>query len=119
MVRPIPTVAKTKVKNAVKSVLAVCGIARFRTSASRGKRTVQFLTFNKQYITNTVRMSVDEVRKTDWSGYSAAVTGSDQVWHNWHNAQIPDELSYYYLEFIEELKRIKLCAELRVHIFSA
>lgn len=106
MVKPIPTLVNTKIKNTVKSVFAVCGIARFRTSASRGKRTVQFLTFNKHYITNIVRMSVDEARKTDWSGYTYAVTGSDQVWHNWHSRAIPDELSYYYLEFIDESKRV-------------
>lgn len=65
MVRPIPTVAKTKVKNAVKSILAMCGIRRYRTSVGQGKRTVKFLAFDKQYITNIVRMPVDEVCQTD------------------------------------------------------
>lgn len=28
------------------------------------------------------------------------------MWHNWHNKSIPNELSFYYLEFIDESKRI-------------
>ena len=106
MVRPIPTVAKTKVKTAIKSILAMCGIRRYKAGVSQGKRTLKFLGFNKQYISNTVYMPVNEVRQTDWSSYAFAVTGSDQVWHNWHAKSIPDELSYYYLEFIDESKRV-------------
>ena len=107
IVRQLPKSKKMRIKNAVKSILVMCGIRRYKTSVGQGKRTVKFLAFNKRYITNVVRMPVDEVRQTDWSSYfSYAVTGSDQVWHNWHNKSIPDELSFYYLEFIDESKRI-------------
>ena len=83
MVRPIPMYTKTQVKSAVKSIFVMCGIRRYRTSISQDKRTIKFLAFDKQHITNIVRMSVDEVRQTDWSSYAFAITGSDQVWHNW------------------------------------
>ena len=106
MVKPIPISANMKAKNAVKSFLSTCGIKKYRISASKGKRTVKFLAFNARHLTNIVRMPIDEVRRANWDDYAFAVTGSDQVWHNWHTKAIPDELSFYYLEFVEEAKRV-------------
>jgi len=106
MTKPVPVSGNAKAKNAVKSILAICGIRKCRISVNTGKRSSKFLAFNQQYLTNVVHMPVDKVRQFDWSDYSYAVTGSDQVWHNWHAKAIPDELSFYYLEFIDEAKRV-------------
>jgi hypothetical protein len=106
MVRPAPVYKKTKIINMVKSIFLICGIRKYRGSVSQGKRTEKFLAFNKQYITNAVNLPVGKVRRADWDSYSFVITGSDQVWHNWHSSFIPDELSYYYLEFIDKAKRI-------------
>ena len=42
--------------------------------------------------------------QSTWKVYDYALTGSDQVWHNW--SRNPEELAYYYLEFMPENKRI-------------
>lgn len=106
-VRPLPTALfKQKVKNVVKSVLVRSGFRRYQHTLSRSRRTEGCLEFNSRYLKNMVYMPVEQVPEADWSDYSCAVTGSDQVWHNWHDKYIPDELSYYYLEFIDPGKRI-------------
>lgn len=106
MVKPVPNLSDSKVKNAVKTVLAVCGIRRYKIHTSKSGRTAKFLAFNARRLTNVVRMPIDEVRRANWDDYAFVVTGSDQVWHNWHTKAIPDELSFYYLEFVEEAKRV-------------
>lgn len=107
MVKPAPaSSAKTKAKNAVKRFLVSVGMKRYIQNLSANARTVKLLSFNNQYLHRTVRMPVDEVRRANWDDYAFAVTGSDQVWHNWHTKAIPDELSFYYLEFVEEAKRV-------------
>lgn len=51
----------------------------------------------------TFREALQE-SQSRWKEYDYAITGSDQVWHNWsHN---PDDLAYYYLEFMPREKRI-------------
>ena len=106
MVKPVLKLSNSKVKHAVKTILAISGIRRYKILAGKSGRIVKFLVFNTQYLTNVVRMPVDEVRRANWDDYAFAVTGSDQVWHNWHTKAIPDELSFYYLEFVEEAKRV-------------
>lgn len=48
----------------------------------------------------------NEIRLRNWSEYAYGVTGSDQVWHNWHSACFENELPYYYLEFLPKEKRV-------------
>ena len=94
------------VKKHIKYLLAHCGVRKYIPVVSKKKRTKKFLRFNERYLPHTIFMPTEEVRRTDWSSYSCAVTGSDQVWHNWHSKAIPDELSFYYLKFIDESKRV-------------
>ena len=98
--------AAVKLKRLVKIGLANAGVRKYQATLSKEKRTAKFQSFNKKYITNGICILVNKVHQHDWSNYSYAVTGSDQVWHNWHSKEIPDELRFYYLEFIEESKRV-------------
>lgn len=106
MVKPLPVSTKIEIKNIMRKLLVSVGFKKYKLGLGQGNRTLKFLVFNKSHISNTIRMTVNEVRQTDWGKYSCAVTGSDQVWHNWHNKYITNELSYYYLEFIDEVKRV-------------
>ena len=69
-------------------------------------RRAKLFDFNEHYLSNILFMPIEQMRKRDWSGYCCAVTGSDQVWRNWHSKNIPEELSYYYLEFVPVDKRV-------------
>ena len=106
MVKPLPVSRIIAIKNTIKKLLVTVGFSKYTASMSKGYRTLQFLAFNNSHFSRIIRMPVDEVRQSDWSGYAFAVTGSDQVWHNWRNRYIPDELTYYYLEFVDESKRV-------------
>lgn len=104
MVQKIPL--NIKLKNMLRAALMRLGINKYRISLSIWKRAEKVIAFNKKYMPQNLKLPVDEVRRTDWSSYDFAIAGSDQVWHNWHSKSIPDELSYYYLEFIDEAKRV-------------
>ncbi len=54
--------------------------------------------------------------KSRWQEYDYAVTGSDQVWHNWSHTQ--EELEFYYLEFMPEEKRINYATSFGFSKFS-
>ena len=70
------------------------------------KRTERFMVFNHRYIGKILYMSADHVRDKNWDTFQYAVTGSDQVWHNWHWENVRNELSFYYLDFMPEQKRV-------------
>ena len=106
MVRTNVPVLRVKLKKNVKILLICCGMKKFINSLSTSKRQIRFLDFNNRYLSGCVRMHAQEVQRRNWDAYAFAVTGSDQVWHNWHFHDIPDDLSYYYLEFIDESKRV-------------
>ena len=106
MVRDHQSLKEVKFKNSIKYFLSRCGLKKYLNGLSQGRRAVKLINFNKRFLTNMLRMRSDEVFKRNWSEYSFAVTGSDQVWHNWHSKYIPDELRFYYLEFIEVQKRV-------------
>ena len=106
MVKSAPALkAIIRAKNAVKYFLVSVGMKRFIQSLSVNERAVKMLSFNDHYLHSIVCMPVNKVFQADWADYAYVVTGSDQVWHNWHNKTIPNELSFYYLEFIEEARR--------------
>lgn len=102
---------KRKSKRIIKRILALMGvkkyIAQFKKEACiimREKRFKSFqdkFTATKMFMTFTEALSAD---KSKWAGYDFTVTGSDQVWHNWY--KIPEELAYFYLEFIAREKRV-------------
>lgn len=104
-IHPIPerdTV--TKVKNLVKMVLSIAGIRKFTAWRSEYKRWKKCISFTQKYIHNLVVVDRSCFQSFNFEGYDYAVTGSDQVWHNWN--RIPEELSYFYLDFMPGEKRI-------------
>ena len=102
-INPKPAPVKKRVKDRIKAFLGICGVNRFQAIRQRKKN---FKRFNEQFITRILRIKPDQLQSSDWCSYAFAVTGSDQVWHNWHTKAIPDELSFYYLEFVDESKRV-------------
>ena len=106
MLRQEKTIPMLKRKNVVKTLLVLVGQKKYRESLSKSRRAVKLLDFNRKWLTRCLHLKADALKRTDWSSYDYAVTGSDQVWHNWHFTDISDELSVFYLEFMEEKKRI-------------
>ena len=103
--RPV-SLKRELLKKFILTILVNIGFQRYRPSLSRSARRTKNIIFNKRYISRTLRMTYGQLKNNDWSDYKFAVTGSDQVWHNWHNRDITDELTYYYLQFIEKKKRV-------------
>lgn len=64
--------------------------------------------FTNRYISDIKKVTCASTFEQNWDSYDLAITGSDQVWHNWHKD--PKELPYYYLEFMPEEKRISYAA---------
>ena len=96
----------TRVKNRIKLWMNRFGVNRFNHDLSVSERAIHLGDFNNEYISHVIRMPVERVRQIGWTEYYCAVTGSDQVWHNWRVKAIPDELSYFYLDFMPIEKRI-------------
>ncbi len=84
--------------------IAALFFAKYLRSASAMSRRYKCASFSKKHIHNYLILSRDILKKYDFSEYLSAVTGSDQVWHNWN--RIPDELDYYYLGYINKERRI-------------
>lgn len=92
------------IKGHVKGFLYLLGIKKYAANSLLYRRKHAGDIFTKKHIHNMLHKRVDDLKRVDWSGFSNAVVGSDQVWHNWH--RIPDELDYFYLQFIDKRKRI-------------
>ena len=69
------------------------------------KKEDGFIRFSERY-TPRMLLTEDEVWARDWSEYAFGITGSDQVWHNWHSSFLQRELPYYYLAFLPKEKRL-------------
>lgn len=102
---------KANLKLPVKYILALLGAEKFRKQfrwkPARETRLRRFKTFQDKFTAKKIFSSysgVFSVNKSEWEKFDYAVTGSDQVWHNWYNTS--DELRYYYLEFISRAKRV-------------
>ena len=96
--------ALNRIKLFVKSMLVSLGVKKYTVNLAAGKRTEKFLVFRNKYFENILVCPRSEVENHIWSDYDFAITGSDQVWHNW--GSIENELDYYYLSFLEKRKRI-------------
>ena len=95
------------IKLPLKYILALLGSEKFRTQFKWRKFTASFRTFEQKFMKREIFSSYSDILSADksqWSEYYCAVTGSDQVWHNW--SKTPDELRYYYLEFVPPEKRV-------------
>ena len=98
------SVLKTKYKVFAKCILFNLRINKHLDNYGILKRELKFVSFMEKYTPNVVKTTAENAFLSDWSQYDFAVTGSDQVWHNWK--EFENELPFYYLEFIEEAKRI-------------
>ncbi len=77
----------------------------FTEHCAKMQRLYACLRFSERYAPR-MYFSSDQVWQKDWSEYAFGVTGSDQVWHNWHHAYMERELEYYYLQFLPKEKRV-------------
>lgn len=84
---------------------AIIGRRGFRERYAILRRDCACIRFSKRYAPRLF-ISADRLWDEDWSSYDYGVTGSDQVWHNWHGNYIENELKYYYLSFLPREKRI-------------
>lgn len=96
--------ATDKWKFYIKHILTALGIRHFVISYSETLRKKRLFGFTHKNIDHLEFMDNDKVWERNWDEYICAVTGSDQVWHNWHT--IDKELEFYYLEFIDKKKRV-------------
>lgn len=110
---------KTQMKYAVKSLLSRLGYRKYQSECREYRRISRIrksvLTFNKRNLSNVKRISNAEAFTHDWSDYDLAVAGSDQVWHKWRAD--PDELPFYYLEFMPRDKRTAYAASFGFETF--
>lgn len=105
--------AAKKIKSAVKIILG-CFISRYRTCFVQWKRKKRFEKFTEKYIKKGKKINVyKKIRFEDKFAYY--VTGSDQVWHNWHNFE--QELEYFYLQFVPREKRISFAPSIGLNKF--
>lgn len=93
-----------KAKNIVRSLLVTLGMKRFIPGVSVWERINSCKFFSASHIHNYLFIPREKLSKYNFEQFDVAITGSDQVWHNWN--RLKDELSYYYLEFINPDKRI-------------
>ena len=110
IIKPASSIKKF-IKQTIKHVLAFLGVKKFRRQfqkiALARKIEPLFAKFQDIYITRKIYTTYSQALSeapSRWNEYHYAVTGSDQVWHNWtHNIS---ELEYYYLSFMPREKRV-------------
>lgn len=102
--RPENNSLKRKLKNSIKVILGFLGVRNFKYYLKNQRRIRAFQRFDNAYINNRFKTSFSKIG----SNYDYAITGSDQVWHNWSKDK--DELNYFYLRFMPLDKRISYAA---------
>lgn len=92
-------------------MLAVLGVKKYIEQGKNNRlnepRLKRFKSFQDKHTGRKIFMTYSEVlneSQSRWKEYDYAITGSDQVWHNWSGT--PEELAYYYLEFMPREKKI-------------
>ena len=100
------------IKNLAVDFFAFFGIERYKKKYNRRiiakTRSESFYNFNNQYIKNKLPIGYNDYTALNLNKFDYAVTGSDQVWHNWDH--VDGELDYFYLQFIDGTKRISYAA---------
>ena len=91
-------------KVTVKKALFLLGNTKYVTEISLYERRNKCRKFTRSNIHNIVYRDRNRLYDEDWNEFAFAIVGSDQVWHGWN--RIENELSYFYLDFIETSKRI-------------
>lgn len=95
-----------RLKHFLRRVLFLFGLKKYGASISHYHRRTRLIAFTNEHIHGKRYIDRGRLSETDWSDLAWAVAGSDQIWHNWNWKEIPNELLFYYLDFIEETKRI-------------
>ncbi len=95
---------KNKIKKNLKIFLYHLGVRKFKENYIWDQRDKKYKRFSEKFIDNLFDVDCFETDKINSNDYDYAITGSDQVWHNWYG--IDEELKYYYLEFMPKEKRI-------------
>lgn len=108
VMRYVKTSLYDRCKYRIKLVLAHAGIRRFKHVLTGKIMEEGGAAFTQEHIRNLIHERREELSGKDWSDYDLVITGSDQVWHNW--GKIPNELEYYYLDFVPESKRVSYAA---------
>ena len=104
--------AKMMVKAWVKGLLGMLGNEKYSQKylkywADNRKRHAN-IEFDKKNLVDILKIHNKQAFYTDWSGYGAAIAGSDQIWHKWREDD--DELPFYYLQFVPFEKRFAYAA---------
>ena len=108
--------AKEAIKTIIKKAAIKLGIKKYLRSVSLFGRKKKCISFSKRFIHNYMFFNRNELNAYSFDDFDVAVTGSDQVWHNWK--RIKDELSFYYLEFIDSKKRVSYAPSFGFSDFS-
>ena len=104
--------AKNMCKTVIKRLLRLAGVKKYRkisiiNQVRYEKRAKRFVVFTDKYIVNKQKIVIGKpIDNVD--GVSAAIVGSDQVWHHWGFSE--KELEYFYLDFLPPEKRISYAA---------
>lgn len=94
---------KIHLKSIVKLLLNCIGVKKYyQKECAFKKRDEIFRQFSETYIHNRINISHFDTSKLP-ADFDLAVTGSDQVWHNWEGTK--RELQYFYLMFTDKSKR--------------
>ena len=111
------------IKKIIKRILAALGIPKYRKQEVNRRlnepKEKRFKSFQDKYTGKKIFMTYKEAlseSQSRWEEYDYAITGSDQVWHNWNRT--PKELAFYYLEFMPENKRINYAQSFGFSEFS-
>lgn len=103
---------KQIIKNNIKKCLGKLGNKKYADKSKEffnsQLRRLANTSFTNKYISDIKQVTYANAFSQPWNSYDFAITGSDQVWHNWHKD--PKELPYYYLEFMPEEKRVSYAA---------
>ena len=95
--------AKERVKNIIRICLGALHVSRFRFAYSFARRIRRFKQFDKKHIHGSFELTFSDAFCMDWSGFDAAICGSDQVWYKGYGAD--KELEFFYLMFMPQHKR--------------
>lgn len=94
---------KANLKTLIKFLLNCIGIKKYyQKECADKKREEKFRQFNETYIHNRINIADFDTSKLPPS-FELAITGSDQVWHNWNGTK--KELQFFYLMFTDKNKR--------------
>ena len=108
----IKATIKDEFKNSIKFFLGLLGFKKYKIKHQKyvffRRRQKANIAFNNKNIPTVIKMKNKKIFDKDWSEYDLAIVGSDQVWHNWNSCE--NELSYYYLNFISDNKRVAYAA---------